>query len=248
MKNLGLWILLLISALFSVAGIFMILDAHTPKDRMSGIFCLVFFLLCGFAVIQTLCSRRQNRLHAADVQVTIAPGVKLPVKKGRAFGLGMAIAVVGGLATSEGYYGADRFMEGFGLFVAFVGLAFIFLLVTGLLGSQYLSFESEGFRIGDRGGSVLFTWDNISKVLPAEFQSNEALFLWVKDVEALAATAQGNGRQWRSEAVRKSVGRVEKWMGYDWMILTASYGLNATLLARTVATYVADPQVRSGLE
>jgi hypothetical protein len=160
----------------------------------------------------------------------------------------MAVSVVGASAISEAYYGNDGVLWALGILVSFAGVGLLFLLLIGFVGSQYLSFEPQGFRVGDKWGSVLFTWENIRSVLPGEFESNQAITLWVRDVQALAATAQGNEERWGSETILKNVARAQKWLGHDWMIMTGNYGLNATLLARAIATYVTDPSVRATLE
>src|SRR5581483_6526981 len=97
------WLLLVIGLVFTVLGIWMTATAHNTSGRLTGLSCAVFFGLCTFTFIHHLRGARESRLHALDQQVTIAPGVKLPMKRGRLAALGGAVLLVGVLAMADGY-------------------------------------------------------------------------------------------------------------------------------------------------
>jgi hypothetical protein len=183
-----------------------------------------------------------------DQQVTIAPGVKLPMKRGRLAALGGAVLLVGVLAMADGYSSHNPIIVVAGAVFALAGLLLLALLGSGFAGHDYILFEPEGLRLGDRKGSVFFAWNHIGAVRPGQIQNNQVLYLWARDPAALARTAQGAGNKWKPEGILKGLGKTRAWQGCDWAIFTGHYGLNATLLARAVATYVTDPKVRAGLE
>ncbi len=242
-----IWVLLFLSSVLTVSGLMMLLDAHDTPHRLSGLTALVFFALCDFALASTLWSRRQNRMHAADLQVTIVPGVRLPMKRGKILSMGTVLICLGALGALTAYGEKDWIIVSIGAGAALVGLTLFLMLAFGLLGHDYLLFEPEGLRIGNKKGSILFEWGNIGRIMPTEFQNNQVIYLMARDQQALALTATGSG-QWTPQRILVQTGKIRKWYGSDWMFMTSHYGLNAALLARAIATYVTDPEVRSGLE
>jgi hypothetical protein len=186
-------------------------------------------------------------MHVADLQVTIAPGVRLTMKRGKILTMGAILIIMGSLGALTASIEKDWLIVSIGVGAALVGVTLFLMLAFGLLGHDYLLFEPEGLRVGNKKGSVLFEWGNIGQVLPTEFQNNQVIYLLAHDQQALALTATGGG-QWTPPRMLAQTGKMRKWYGYDWMFMTSHYGLNAVLLARAIATYVTDPEVRLGLE
>jgi hypothetical protein len=237
--------LLLFSLLLALAGGLMVLDSSGTKDLVIGLTVLVFFGLCAGALAHHLGGLRESRFHAKDLSVILAPGSKFAVRKGRILALGLVFLLVGALGSVSAHYEGEMVIGG-GAIMG--GLVLLLLLGLGLIGSDYLLFEPRGLRVGDKNGSMLLAWDNIAGVEPGYRQDNQALFLRVRDPQALAATATGGAGKWGPEAILKGTAWNRTWLRCDWMVLTGPYGLNATLLAKAIATYAADPKVRSGLE
>jgi hypothetical protein len=239
------WILFLFSVLITTSSLYFVWDAQGTRERITALTIVLFFGLCSYVFAQTFWTRRQNRLHAKDLQVTIAPGVPLTMKRGRFMLWGASIFILGILMALTAHYDAEEFIQTASVLTALGGLAFLILTALGFLGNDYLLFEPEGFRVGNRKGSMLIVWKNIRAIRVGEFSSNQALYFHFHDPEALAQTAKG---RWTSAQILKGVTKNRSWFGFDHMIMTDHYGLNATLLAKAIATYATDPQVRAELE
>src|SRR6185295_10710539 len=94
------WVLFFFSALMTLTSLSFLWDAHTPRQRFTAITIILFFGLCSYAFAHTFWTRRQNRLQAADLQVTITPGVPLPMKRGRFMLWGFIIMILGIMMTT----------------------------------------------------------------------------------------------------------------------------------------------------
>lgn len=240
------WFGLFVSLAFTFIGAWMALAPRKPQDTLSGWTCAVFFGLAALTFAHTLWSRYRGRGYL-NAEVTLAPGARFTLKRGRLLFLGTAMTLVGTLGVLDARRESQWIVAAAaGLFLA-GGLALLLLNAAGFIGNQYLLFEPEGLRIGDRGGSFLIAWDNLARVEVGEYHRNPVVSFWFKDLEALGRTVRTTSKRWSQEKVLKGVHHGRKWLRCDWMLFTWHYGLDSVLLAKAVLTYIQDPEVREGL-
>lgn len=241
------WLGLFFSLLLAFAGSLVVLDRRKPQDTLMGWTCILFFTLAALAFAHTLWTRRQARAYMDVGPVTLVPGARFIMKRGRMLALGTVVALLGTLVVLSARMESNWIVVASGAIFLAGGLSLLILSATGILGSHYLLFEPGGLKVGDRGGSLLIAWDNLAQIQVSEYKGNPAVYFWFKDPEALARTVEGPSKRWGQEKVRKQLKRSRDWLDCDWMILTWHYGLNPVLLAKAVLTYVKDPEVREGL-
>jgi hypothetical protein len=241
------WAMLAISLALALGGVWLAVRAGNGPDRFKGIVCAAFFGLCASLSVRTLFNRRQSRQHESDLSVTLPYGTVLRMGKLHILFLGIVIAVIGVLFFLWGWLDSGWLKMGIGAFAALAGLAVLALTALGIAGTGYLAFEAGGLRLGDRSGSMLMEWDNFARLSIGEYNRNQMVCFWFKSLEALALTGTGESGKWSQEGILREIGRSRPVFGCDWGIMTGLYGVNATLLAKALATYASDPKVREGL-
>jgi hypothetical protein len=242
------WLLLAIALVFTLAGTLMIFKSANNRELIQGLACTVFFGICAIVFTQTLWSRRQSRAHGANLSVTLQFGTVLKMGKTRTLLLACAFLVPGALFFLWGWQEPNWLIVGIGTLTALAGAVLLALVVLGIAGTGTMAFEKDGLRIGDRGGSVLLAWDNIAGLRCGDFNQNQMVMILIKNAEWLSLTGKGTWKKWSREGILKEIGNCRAIWGCDWGIITGLYGVNAMLLAKAMATYVTDPQVRAGLE
>jgi len=241
-------VLLFLSSVLAFGGSLGFLQPRGPNDRLIGLTCMVGFGLAAFVFAGNLWRRHKDKGYRGIGPVTIAPGVKLIVKKGRVLLLGAVLLGFGSLGATAAWMDQEPLVAGCAGLFGLGGLALLLLYGSGIGGSEYLFFEKEGLRVGNAKGSFLAAWDNIAQVASGDYQSNAVVWVWFKDPLAAAATGQGQGKHWSPGTVLKGFKTTGLLQGSDWMVMTWQYGVDAPVLAKALATYATDPVVREGLE
>jgi len=244
----GDWALLLVSLLLAFGGSLGLLHPRGPNDRVIGLTCVVGFGLAALVFAGNLWRRHKDKDYRGIGPVTLAPGARLIIQKGRILLLGVVLTGFGTLGAYAALLDEEPLVAGCAGLFGLGGLTLLLLYGTGRGGSEYLAFEKGGLRVGNSKGSFLMAWDNIAQVVAGDHQSNAVVWVWLKDPEAAAATGKGEGKHWSPGTVFKGFKTNQLLQKSDWMVMTWQYGVDAPVLAKALATYATDPAVRAGLE
>jgi hypothetical protein len=154
--------------------------------------------------------------------------------------LGLGLLAVGGvLAIFQP--SDDKLFLGCALFVALGGSVLLVGLATGRLSRNYLQFDPPGMSFGYFGGKATIPWAAIESVSRGEIYDNPAVFLRVDRSAVFAEPSSYLAR------VHKRMDSSRSWMGADFVVMSSTYGVDATVLVAAMTRYVTSPESREEL-
>jgi hypothetical protein len=229
------WALLAISTVFVAIGVAMLWS-----DPDVGIVTLALFGSC-LALFAHNIWRKFHYRSLAGARIAVVGGVPIRAGLARPIGLGLWIAIMGGLmAGFGGNYGPV--FQWLSAGVALAGLSVLGLVALGRFSGRFLRFDPEGLTIAERSWQVLLPWEGIIGVHVGSFNDNPMLFLHVADPGALViAPPDAAGKAMAKMA------RNQSWIGAPFAIMTGEFGTDAPVLAGAIATYVQNHAARRSL-
>ena len=231
----------LISAVFVALAIFILCVGRSPGLGVAslGIFGLPFVLF-GWR----LANRARRREETAFVP---RGGARIPAKKSIRYAAALGMTIAGAASLWGGRTDGRWQFVAIGVTLLALGVGLLGALVVGYAGNQYLVFEPEGLRVGNRSWSYLVAWDNVARIAVGSHQGNPALLLFVRDANALIASASGGEPERARARAAKIVASHRTWTGCDVFQMTDHYGVSPAVMARLVEKYASDPPARAEL-
>jgi hypothetical protein len=229
------WLLVAINTAFVVAGIVIL-----PRQPAGGIVTLAFFGSCLAVSVGTVWRKLRYRRFTAE-RIDVAGGV--PIRPSRTFLplLGGWLAILGVVLVVFGG-GVGLIFQAVAVVIAVAGIGTLVLVLTGYATAGYLQFDPETLTIAQRTWAARIPWDDIVSVQEGEYQSNAMLLVTVADpaeLEIVPAMAR--------DLAMRDIARTGGFMGADFAVMTAHYGIALPVLAETVARYVNDSSARAEL-
>ncbi len=228
------WLLALIGLLFTLGGLLII-----KKDFKTGITTLALFGACFASAVRVII--RKSRLQKQSlVTAAVAGGEPIRPSRRRIAMLGVGLLAVGSVLAIFQPDG-DKIFFGCALFMALAGSALLVGLATGRLSKAYLQFDPPGLSFGDAGGRAVIPWDAIERVARGELSNNPVVFLSVDRDSVVAEPSSYLGKVQRRMASSRS------WTGADFVIMSSTYGIDATVLVAALTRYMTSPESRQEL-
>lgn len=234
-------LLLIVGLAFTIAGAFLLVAG---PERGTALAVTAFFGTCTAVFAWSIAEKRGLARSAVAGSVSIAGGVRIPVRRGRMALLGGGLFALGTLMATAGS-GLGVGYVGASLAMAAAGLLVLGALLAGRgRAHDYLVFEVEGLRFGFREGSYLVGWSDIGGAEAAMYQRNPIVLIWLAPgaggpvVEGPESVARRHSRSLESSRA---------WLGADLSIVPGLYGLDAVLLSRAIVTYAQEPGRRQDL-
>lgn len=234
------WLLLVVSAAFTVGGLAIALG---EGDR-AGFAAASFFGACTVVAIWSIVHKFRVRSHARATSVEVCGGVPLEARRAHRLTTTLGVAMVGAvMAWFGGNVGTVIVVIGAGM--ALLGVTLTVLLALDLLPRVFLQFEPEGLRIGEGSYTFLLEWDNIAMVAPGDLHGNDVVLIRVRDLRRLGATVDGaaNGGRRLARLLRWN----QKLFEADVALMPMLFGLDMALLAHALRRYASDPSARERL-
>jgi hypothetical protein len=229
------WALLAINIVFVALGLFILLH-----ERDVGIVTLAVFGPCLVVTVGTVLRKfRFRRLRALKAE--IVGGV--PIRQSRAQTLitALVLTLMGVVIVLFGHsYGLIFWTLAW--LMAVTGGALTIAVLLGLIPNGYVRFDPEGITFGRTRYSYLVPWDNIAAVRTGQVHDNPALFIWLRDYDAITVQPSAKRAQ-----VRKSFATGMAWAGAPIMLLPSHYGIDLPFLILALQRYLTEPAARSEL-
>lgn len=210
------------------------------RDPAMAVGCIALFGLCAALGIRNIVRKRRNA-QLRPLSVEIVGGVPLRPNRLYTTLVGGSILVLGLALIPGGLSGPKPLLLCAAVMIA-AGGAIVAGVLFGKLPVGSLQFDEGGLTIGERADRFTVAWDNVRAVWPGEFHDNAALFLTVRDLDALLVHPVAA----KARVIRR-LRTNEAWVTAHVMILTGSYGLDLPLLVAAIESYVGDPTARTGL-
>ncbi len=227
------WQLLGVSAAFTLIGAMTILF---PGQQGRLVWQTVFVAVCTAVFAFQIARRARERKSELVKNVSIAGGVPIPMRLGRALLPAAAFVALAPLAFANVPW-AVRICG------AVAGLGGAAAIVAVLAGAtrQSLQFDPEGLRIAYRSWSCVVRWDDVAAVRLGEIYRNRFAAVDLRDDRAIL---DGPHRR----RVEKMLRQNRRWYGCDVWIPAGAYGLDAVLFVKTIHRYVSDREARAELQ
>lgn len=229
------WVLALISLTFVAMGFFLL-----PKNRDVGIVTIAFFGVCAGTFLTTI-FRKLRESKFQSISVGVSGGVDIKPSRLRVWlmaflliSLGTILAVFG-----DSYPFLLRILA---YVIAGFGILLVALILFGKIPVGFLRFDPDGFRIGRRKWTILLSWDEIAEVRAGEFNSNAAVFLFLRSYDRIRTEPE----EFYQKAIQEILSS-EGWIGSHFMILTSNYGMSSPVLAEAIERYKSQPEAREEL-
>jgi len=235
--------LLLISLVFTAAGVFIV----AQKGEPTGFAVIAFFGGCTAVAVWMLVRKTRARrdLHAESID--IIGGVPLRANRTAATIAAVGMTVMGTVMALTGP-AIGTIWVGLSYLIALIGVVLIAMILRGTLASQYLQFEPEGLVFGRSDTTFILAWDNIAALGRAVIGDHDALLIHVHDTDALLLSVLPQDRATRSQKrLAKTIRSNRAWWDADLLIMPVHYGTSIVLLARVIHRYATDLQGRAGL-
>ncbi len=237
------WLLLLVSAAFTVAGLALWLAGRGS----GGLAAAIFFGACTGVAVWILRSKATAGRQALD------PGLEVRVGEGfgevivgsrrRQWAAGVGLVVFGAaLAWTGGPIG-----QGFvavSWILAGCGAALLVALGLGFRAGHALVFAREALWIGGRDRYPLH-WDNIAGAEVFELQSN--LLVRVHLHAPARAVDAAEGREGVAGRVARAMATTQAMIGAPVMIHPGFFGVDPVVLVRALERYATSPGAREEL-
>jgi len=226
------WALAAISLLFTLAGLFIV-----GRDFSTGVVTLVLFGLgLVHAVSVILRKRRAQRRRALTAGVI--GGVPIRQSRTRMALLGGALLAIG---VTHIAFTTRAVQVVLGGLLLGIGVAVVIAVVLGRLSGDYLQFDPAGITFGQPRGKAIVPWDAVTRVAAGELVDNPVVLVSV-DAQAVVAAPPAH-----LPALLRQMARCRGGPGADFVLMTASYGIDAPVLLAALQRYVSQPAARGEL-
>lgn len=229
------WAFALISLAFVATGIFIL-----PKNRNVGIVTIAFFGVCAGTFLITI-FRKLRESKFQSVSVGVSGGVDIKPSRLRAWMMALLLISLGTVLAVFGDYYPFLFRI-LAYVIAGFGIVLAAMILLGKIPVGFLRFDSDGFRIGRRNWTVLLPWDEIAEARAGEFNSNAAVFLFLRSFDRVRTEPE----EFYEKAIQEILSS-EGWIGSHFMILTSNYGISSPVLAEAIERYRSQPEAREEL-
>lgn len=229
------WLMVIISVLFVAAGI-LILQGNPSV----GIVTLAFFGLCLIVTVETVRVKLRDSKFAGQT-VMVMGGINIRPSRFRIFLISVLLILLGLVLAAFGQTYPPIFNV-LSYLICIAGLSLLVLVVLKKIPASYFRFDSEGFVLGRKWGEVRIPWSAIVETRVADFNSNSAVFLWIKSLQTLEVSPKSLLPQ-----AAKEIQSREQSVGAHFMILPSNYGLASPVLAEAIERYRTDFSARAEL-
>lgn len=227
------WALAAISLLFTLGGLLII-----RRDFNTGIVTLVFFGL-GLVHATRVILRKRRAQRQQALTASVAGGVPIRQSRGRMALLGAALLAIG---VTHVAFTTHATQVAIGWLLVGVGGALLLGLALGLLSTAYIQFDPAGITFADRHGKAIVPWDAVVRLARGDMNNNPLVLV---SVDMAAIDVQPAAYRPR---LNRQMGRSRGLMGADFVIMSASYGLDAPVLLAALQRYVMEPASRQELQ
>ena len=226
------WALAAISLLFTLAGLLIV-----GRDFNTGIVTLVLFGLgLVHAVRVILRKRRAQRQQAQTAWVT--GGVPIRQSRTRMALLGGALLAIG---VTHIAFTTRAVQVGLGWLLLGIGVAVVIAVLLGRLSGDYIQFDPAGLTFGQWRAKAIVPWSAVTRVTAGELVDNPVVLVSV-DAQAVVAEPPAH-----LPVLLRWMARCRGAQGADFVLMTASYGIDAPVLLAALQRYVSEPAARGEL-
>ena len=229
------WLVLCISVVFVVTGLFIL-----PSNRDAGIVTVAFFGTCGAVAAATIARKlrfsRMRPLHAE-----IAGGIPIRPSRASLFTVGAGFAGLGGILIVFGRSYGTIFWS-MSWLTALVGAFLLVALALRWLPVGYIQFDPDGITIGEHRWAFTVPWDRVARIASGEFHDNPVLYIWIDQLESVIVQPP----ELRPKVIKRLATNA-RWVGAHVMLMTTQYQLDIPPLMRALERYIAHPASRAEL-
>ncbi|MCB1179906.1 MAG: hypothetical protein KDK36_20180 [Leptospiraceae bacterium] len=246
MNQIVLFFLATFSLIVSIIGILMTIIQRNPKDFGNGISISLFFLMCAIVLFYSIYSDQKikKELEIPIEKISIEGGRKIYFSKFKIYSTGFILFISFGIIS---YFSSINKIFTFITFgVSILGGVVIILALTGIIGKQFISFEENGLRIGDKKGSFLLNWDNFFYSLE-EWNNNHFIFFTIHNYNLIEWQEGSINKDKLLTSYYKAFGTNRNMMGCDYFFNPSHYGFSPAIFYRAVEIFVKDPHERFNL-
>lgn len=243
-------LLIIISSLFTLAGIFIIWKGGSNESFKAGLGASVFFGFCLLIFIFNLKQKLDfKKKISSRANVSIQPNIRFYLSKLKAYSLGFGMIVLGSVLIYTAY-GIKIILAACGAFLLFIGIILVIGYLTGLLGKNYISFEFEGLRMGYKKYSYLIRWDNILNLSNGIWNENPVLIINLINPEDLILNLETKEKKIEKihKKIRKAIIFNISYHGCHLLLMPQTYGLDVAYTYSVIQKYLHNPETRSELK
>jgi len=226
--------------LFAGSMVFVIGGLLLRVSFAVAIVAIVFFGSC--AALATMNLRREVRASSsAPGRVELIGGVPLRQSRLLMGGLGIWMTALGLILATIGAQGG-LIIQGIGLGLVALGCVILIGTALGWFSTVYLQFDPTGITVGQRGFAYLVRWDNIAGLGTGEIGKTPVILIRLHRPDGIEVSPPQ-----RTTRTLKDLASCERLYDAHVVLMPMLYGVDASLLAQALDSYIRAPHARDEL-
>lgn len=241
---------ILLTSIFTILGIVLILFPKDDQMFRVGVLGSSFFGFCTLTFIYFYFSAKKfnKEINQDIIDIQISGEVKFLIDKRKLYFLGIIFFILGLVFI----YADSKSLFAISVSIGLISLGvFVFFgTLFGLIGNEFLCFEFDGIKFGNRNYSYLVRWENIMNFSTGEYNSNSAIFINLinpEDCSRYLYVHKGN----REKTIKKLFNIFSNnlaFVGCHVLILPQRFSLSTAYVFKVIEKYLQFPESRKELK